>query len=318
MLRVEVVTEEQNKKTLNIKKSNWSETANDWNTDELTIDNIRYKRYNGVWKIWNTRLYTGREYDAELKLYYNRARYYSPDLGRFISRDPIDVNDDVNLYAYVGNNGVMYVDRNGLSKILIIWFTGYPGPSAEFDNNDSGIYKTLEKFKNNTDITTLFLRSDLFENDIKSALKYINDSEYNSIVLLGHSLWANSAVELTQILNKNDIDVSLLVTLDICGWYACFSTENEVPNNVLKTVNYYQENDVTVKDIPWLYNKPLWQIIDWKNPVLIPNHFDKRLYGEDLVNQDITNTLIKDSYHTTIDNDLVDIIYNLINTNLWY
>ncbi|MDD2870417.1 MAG: RHS repeat-associated core domain-containing protein [Candidatus Gracilibacteria bacterium] len=64
-------------------------------------------------------MYTGREYDAELKLYYLRARYYSPDLGRFISRDPIDVADDVNLYAYVGNNGVMFVDRRGMAKDLI-------------------------------------------------------------------------------------------------------------------------------------------------------------------------------------------------------
>jgi len=57
-------------------------------------------------------MYTGREYDRGLKLYYNRARYYNPKLARFISRDPIDIADDVNLYAYVGNNGVMFVDRN--------------------------------------------------------------------------------------------------------------------------------------------------------------------------------------------------------------
>ena len=61
-------------------------------------------------KIWNTRLFTWREYDRWLKLYYNRARYYSPNLGRFISRDPIDISDDVNLYAYASNNPVMYVD----------------------------------------------------------------------------------------------------------------------------------------------------------------------------------------------------------------
>jgi len=53
-------------------------------------------------------------------LYYNRARYYSPDLGRFINRDPIDVADDVNLYAYVGNNSIMYIDPNGEAKDLLI------------------------------------------------------------------------------------------------------------------------------------------------------------------------------------------------------
>ena len=48
--------------------------------------------------IWNTRLYTGREYDSETALYYNRARYYSPTLGRFISRDPIG---DTRWYKFV-------------------------------------------------------------------------------------------------------------------------------------------------------------------------------------------------------------------------
>jgi RHS repeat-associated protein len=61
-------------------------------------------------------MYTGREYDRGLKLYYNRARYYDPKLARFISRDPIDIADDVNLYAYVGNNSVMYTDPHGTEK----------------------------------------------------------------------------------------------------------------------------------------------------------------------------------------------------------
>lgn len=67
----------------------------------------------------NTRLYTGREYDNETWLYFYRARYYSPVLGRFISRDPIWQSDDINLYTYVGNNGVMRVDPSGEAKKVI-------------------------------------------------------------------------------------------------------------------------------------------------------------------------------------------------------
>mgnify|MGYP002079436568 CR=1 FL=1 len=71
---------------------------------------------------WNTRLYTGREYDKESNLYYMRARYYSPDTGRFISRDPIWQNDQVNLYTYVANSPLKYTDRMGREKVLIfIW-----------------------------------------------------------------------------------------------------------------------------------------------------------------------------------------------------
>jgi RHS repeat-associated protein len=33
--------------------------------------------------------FTGREFDGETNLYYYRARYYDPQDGRFISKDPI-------------------------------------------------------------------------------------------------------------------------------------------------------------------------------------------------------------------------------------
>lgn len=52
-------------------------------------------------------------------MYYNRARYCDPSLGRFISRDPIGMRDNVNLYSYVGNSTVGYVDRMGREKQLL-------------------------------------------------------------------------------------------------------------------------------------------------------------------------------------------------------
>ncbi|EKD44561.1 MAG: hypothetical protein ACD_71C00102G0003 [uncultured bacterium (gcode 4)] len=70
--------------------------------------------------IWNVRLFTGREYDKEIGLYYYRARYYSADLGRFISRDPIGTADNVNLYSYVGNSPVGFVDPMGREKTLLM------------------------------------------------------------------------------------------------------------------------------------------------------------------------------------------------------
>ena len=48
-------------------------------------------------------------------LLYMRARYYDPEIGRFISKDPIGfAGGDLNLYAYVGNNPVNFVDPSGL------------------------------------------------------------------------------------------------------------------------------------------------------------------------------------------------------------
>ena len=58
--------------------------------------------------------YTGREWDADSNLYYYRNRWYDPLVGRFISEDPITFEGGINLYAYVGNNPIDFVDPTGL------------------------------------------------------------------------------------------------------------------------------------------------------------------------------------------------------------
>ncbi len=62
----------------------------------------------------NATLYTGRELDPETSLYYYRARYYSPELGSFIRRDPIGyLADDANLYRYVRDDPANHTDPEG-------------------------------------------------------------------------------------------------------------------------------------------------------------------------------------------------------------
>lgn len=68
----------------------------------------------------NSSQYTGREND-QTGLYYNRSRYYSPQLQRFISEDPIGMTGGINLYAYVGNNPISFSDPSGLDKSDLSW-----------------------------------------------------------------------------------------------------------------------------------------------------------------------------------------------------
>lgn len=59
--------------------------------------------------------FTGREYDSFSGLQYSRARFYDPKLGRFISEDPIGFGgSDINLYGYVWNDPMHYIDPLGL------------------------------------------------------------------------------------------------------------------------------------------------------------------------------------------------------------
>ena len=60
--------------------------------------------------------YTAREFDSESGLYYYRARYYDPNLGRFASEDPFkEVVRGLNFYEYVRNHPPDYTDPTGRS-----------------------------------------------------------------------------------------------------------------------------------------------------------------------------------------------------------
>lgn len=57
--------------------------------------------------------YTAREFDAETGLYFYRARYYDPQIGRFLGEDPIRPFVQRTRYTYVRNNPVNRVDPSG-------------------------------------------------------------------------------------------------------------------------------------------------------------------------------------------------------------
>lgn len=56
----------------------------------------------------------GVRYDQSSGLYYMRARWYDPYLGRFVSRDPLDLVGGINVYTYCNANPLDGVDPNGL------------------------------------------------------------------------------------------------------------------------------------------------------------------------------------------------------------
>jgi RHS repeat-associated protein len=82
----------------------------------------------------STYQYTGRENDGT-GVYFNRARYYSLTLQRFVSEDPIGLSGGIDLYEYVDSNPISLVDPFGLSTLT---FDRASGTLTLFPGNTQG------------------------------------------------------------------------------------------------------------------------------------------------------------------------------------
>ena len=120
----------------------------------------------GIAADWNPFRFSSEFYDDETGLVYYNYRYYSPALGRWLSRDPIGENGGANLYIMCKNNVLFFNDIRGLFE-----------SGKRYEMMNSNLYKS--RHDNDDKIITSVID---FEKELEEE-KYIVDMG----IPLGHS-----------------------------------------------------------------------------------------------------------------------------------
>jgi RHS repeat-associated protein len=109
-------------------------------------------------------IYTGRQYDPESQLYYYRARYYNPTLGRFMQRDPMEYVDGMGLYEYAIARSTIMTDPTGFSGDFYThqryarafvqgyrrsWRKGEPSAESDFSQAYEGAVEAMRENRDN-------------------------------------------------------------------------------------------------------------------------------------------------------------------------
>ena len=108
-----------NKNILAVRDSNGTELSNYTYTPFGTVENPEDSDDNPF-------RFSCEYHDDETDLVYYNYRYYSPELGRWINRDPIEEEGGVNLYTFVDNRPTILYDYVGFTPKGSIFFPNYP------------------------------------------------------------------------------------------------------------------------------------------------------------------------------------------------
>ena len=170
-------------------------------------------------------------------LYYYGYRYYSPVLGRWLSRDPIGEDGGLNLYGFVGNEPVSLVDFLGLEDY---WIGGaadkfsFMGVDPTFIMNE-----VMNVYGHEFPGKDLYYGYEELDDVISKVTETVKQNPCEVINLIGHSYGGAAAIDIAAELKAKKIKVNILITLDPV---AMLPRSN--PDNYEIWVNAYQEQEL--------------------------------------------------------------------------
>lgn len=126
-----------------------------------------------VENVTNNLRFAGQYYDAETGLHYNLNRYYNPSIGRYLRHDPIGLEGGINLFLYVQNNPVNFIDPEGEWLAAAYEWLTLNGPW--WIENGPNTYDLLRKTSDYVDECMLTSREDYYKPAVDRGFEAIWD-----------------------------------------------------------------------------------------------------------------------------------------------